>query len=218
MIRITTPLLLLLTTIPSLIAIPASPNETELSPITPTNDETAAPPTFPTTISSDQLELTSGESLNRFVFEGDVTIRGTELFASCNQMIVTTTRNPPSEGKTSSNDDPSATSGFGEFGAITSIVAIGNVRIQQGDREATAGRATILPIEGKVILEDSPVIRDPRGVLTGYRMILIEGERSVRIESGPDGDRTRAILPDIRDLQLDRPQVEQTPDSATTQP
>lgn len=170
--------------------------------------------TDPTTISSDTLELVSENATNRFVFQGNVTIRGTDLFASCNEMVVTTTRRPPPSPSDPASDEDLVDDekGFGEFGAITSIVAIGNVRIRQGEREATAGKATILPIEGKVVLEDTPVIRDPRGVLTGYRMILIEGERRVRIESGPDGDRTRAILPDIRDLGMDRPSIDSPDD------
>lgn len=178
--------------------------------VTPTRELSGdEPDTYPTTISSDQLELVSEGDTNRFIFEGNVTIRGTDLYASCNQMLVTTQRHPPS-GR-NGTADPENDTGFGEFGAISSIVALGDVFIQQGEREATAGKATILPPEGKVILEESPVIRDPRGVLTGYRMILIEGERRVRIESGPGGARTRAILPDIRDLGMDRPRIDPSP-------
>ncbi|MGF1531699.1 MAG: LptA/OstA family protein [Puniceicoccaceae bacterium] len=148
---------------------------------------------FPTTVDSDTLELVSTASQNRFIFEGNVTIRATDLYATCARLEVITSR-LAKEGES-----------IGEFGKIETILATGDVRVQQADREATAGRMIILPAEGKIFLEESPVLRDQRGVLTGYRMTITEGERTVRIESGDSDNRPRAILPDIRGLGLNQP-------------
>lgn len=151
-----------------------------------------APPeeTARTVITSDRLEFISGEEENRFVFSGNVRINATNLFASCDTMEVFTTRDGGDE------ENPAG------IGDISRIEAKGEVVMRQEGREVQAGRATILLREGRLILEDNPVVKDGRGVLTGYRMILHAGEKRVEVQPGPDGQPTRAILPDIRNLGL----------------
>lgn len=151
------------------------------------NEEPPPDPETQTVITSDELELVQTEEGNQFIFEGNVRIRSSNLFASCERMEVITGGEKVEQG-------------FGNFGHIRRISAIGNVVIQQADREAKAGRATILPMEGKVILEENPVVRDSRGMVTGYRMILYQGDRRVTIEQGPEGQQPKVVLPSLENL------------------
>ena len=76
------------------------------------------------------------------------------------------------------------------------LLATGNVRIVQGDREATCGRAEVLPQEEKVVLTEDPVLIDRSSdiVSRGSKITLLRGERRAIIEN--------PVLtgPSIRDL------------------
>jgi len=139
-----------------------------------------------TIILSDELTLLQKEGGNEFIFLGNVSIRSGLLEIRCDTMTVYT-RVEPSEQE----------GDFSGFGNIYLIEAVDNVSIRQDTRMATAGLARIYPDEGKIILENNPVVTDERGSLTGYRMILLEEEKRVIIESGPDGSQPRVVLPRI---------------------
>jgi len=145
-------------------------------PAKPAAGETSAK----TVISSDRLEVSHTEAGNRFLFIGDVTIRGEDFTAECERMEVRTD-----------------SGGTDDFGAISVIEATGNVRISQGERIATAGKALIYPTEDKVVLEEGPVVRDGRGTVTGYRMILRGADRRISVEPGPDGTQPQVELPSM---------------------
>ena len=125
---------------------------------------------------------------NRFTFIGNVSIKGDSLDVTCDNMTVVSKKNVTDTGS------------VGKIGKIEYILAIGNVKIIQGSRVAMAGRAQILPLESKVILENSPTVIDGGSVVTGYRMILLKGEKKAIVEGGPDGERPSVSLPDIPDL------------------
>ncbi len=155
-------------------------------------------PTPPrTVIESDYLELITAAEQNRFLFEGNVRVGGTNLTAVCDRMEVLANRSPDSDSEAT----------FGEIGAIETIIAIGNVVIEQAGRKAEAGRAEIYPREGKVILTENPKVTDEKGmVATGPRMLLFQGERRVVIEgtdSGSPEDRPTVSLPSLPDLGFD---------------
>ncbi len=140
-----------------------------------------------TIINSDQITLESSDFLSQFTFTGNVEIHGNNLYVSCEKMYVISRR----------SGDKEAT--VGEIGNINSVIALGNVRIEQGDRVAMAGRAEILPREDKVILEDSPTVIDGGSTVRGHRMILLKGERKAIVE-GAEGERPTVTLPMIEDL------------------
>lgn len=149
-----------------------------------------------TVITSDHLEMISGETENHFFFTGNVVVIGTNLKATGDKMTVIASRvgQKQSEGA------------VGEIGAITSILLQGNVVIEQAGRQATAGQAEIFPGEGRVILTDNPVVVDSEGRVTGYRMELLQGERKARVYGAPDsGERPRVTLPAIQDLGYQNP-------------
>jgi len=149
----------------------------------------SAEPSGKTVIRSDQLEVLGLEEGNRFVFSGSVTIEGADFTATCDRMEVRTTTG------SGNNDDPTG------FGSIKVIEATGSVRIVQGSREATAGRAIIRPAQNEIVLESNPVVRDANGTVTGYRMILFGESRRIVVEPGPDGNRPTVDLPSVDSLE-----------------
>ena len=79
------------------------------------------------------------------------------------------------------------------------------MRIVQGDRIATCGRAEVFPGEDKVVLSENPSIRstDDQYAASGPRMVLYRGQRRAVIE-GESGVGTRIVLPALRDLGYDK--------------
>jgi len=137
-----------------------------------------------TVILSDRLEVINTDEGNRFIFAGSVLIQGEDFAARCETMEVRTD-----------------SGGSDDFGAISVILASGNVVIEQGERIATAGRAAIYPQEDKVVLEDNPRVEDSRGSVSGYRMILQGEDRKITVESGPEGQRPTVELPSLESIQ-----------------
>ena len=91
------------------------------------------------------------------------------------------------------------------------LLATGNVHIVQGDREATCGRAEVLPREDKVILTEDPVVIDhaASSVTHGTKITMLRGERRVLVEN------PRATMPSIKDLGVGKPA---TPADGTAKP
>lgn len=143
-----------------------------------------------TVIDSNHLAVVRGEEGNRFVFSGKVHIRSEGFEARCDRMEVHTAQ--AVEGVR--GPDPAG------FGSIRLIEATGSVEIEQGTRRATAERALIFPREEKVILEGDPVLRDGRGVVRGYRMILYGEDGRIAVEPGPAGEQPRVELPSVEEL------------------
>lgn len=143
-----------------------------------------------TVITSDRLEMISGKNENSFFFYGNVAVKGNNLDASCDEMEVISAR---------AGTDTEGT--IGEIGAISMIILKKNVVIEQAGRVARAGHAEIYPDQGKVILTDNPVVTDSEGVVSGFRMELVQGERVARVYGKPDGsERARVTLPTMPDL------------------
>src|SRR5690625_7813683 len=83
------------------------------------------------------------------------------------------------DSEKSKNEDPIED----ELGRIQRIYAIGNVRVVQGDREATSGRAEVFPREGRVVLTENPVLRNEDGRVSGARITFLQGEGEAIVES-----------------------------------
>jgi len=93
------------------------------------------------------------------------------------------------------------------------LLATGNVRIVQGEREATCGRAEVLPREDKVVLTEDPIVMDhfASSVTRGSKITMLRGERRVLVEN------PRATLPSIKDLGVGREKTA-TPADGTAKP
>jgi lipopolysaccharide export system protein LptA len=155
----------------------------EVESPTPKESTDTITPHEKTVITSDQLDVINTEKGNQFIFSGSVKIAGSDFIALCDRMEV----------RTDSSEE-------NDFGAISVINAIGNVTIRQGDRIATAGKAVIYPEINEVILEDQPTVRDGRGTVSGYRMILHGADRKITVERGPDGEQPRVELPTLESI------------------
>jgi lipopolysaccharide export system protein LptA len=161
----------------------------------PTSVQKTKPQKGNTEITGDEFEMVSREKETYFLFTGNVEIRATNMVATCNRLEVYTSKTDPP--KTDDKQKPKEEKA--SIGKIEKIVAIGNVRLVQKERVATAGKAEILPQTGKVVLMDSPKVTSKDGVLVGYRITLLQGEQKALIEKGP-GQRPTLILPRIPDL------------------
>lgn len=144
----------------------------------------------PTELRSQKLEMTSTDDETTAVATTDVILTGTNLRITCDQLTIIATR----------LGDKDATIGTVE--KFKYILATGNVRIVQGDREATAQRAEVFPREDKVVLSGGPVIIDHSNgiVATGEPLILLRGQRAVlgtnvKITAPPIGDLSATAAP-----------------------
>ncbi len=141
-----------------------------------------------TVIVSDHMEMRSTVEKNYFYFDQNVRVEATNLVVESDRMEVIALRE-------SEADDPDAT--VGEIGAIEIIVATGNVEIFQAGRAAYAGRAEVLPREGKVVLSESPRVVDGETEVAGWQIVLNKGDRQVTVIPNPDeqlADRGRPTI------------------------
>ena len=154
----------------------------------------AASPTE-TVITSQKVEMTSTKTETNAVFDGSVKLVGNNITVTCDHLNVVAT-------------------GLGDKTAIltkldsfNSLLATGHVRIVQGDREVTCGRAEIFPHEDKLVLTEEPVVFDHSGpyIITGDRLILLRGQRQIF------GDNVKFSGPALKDLGFDKNQPMKAP-------
>jgi lipopolysaccharide export system protein LptA len=165
-----------------------------------------AAPLPPTTIESGALELFSTEKETTFTYSRGVRITATNLVLTCDHLVVIARR----------SGDPAALVGRQE--KLKSLVASGNVRLVQDDREATADRAEVFPDDDRVILTGNPVVRSVKDgwEQRGPRMELLRGERRAVIR-GEGAERPRTVLPALKDLGYDKvPERRPAPANAPT--
>lgn len=164
---------------------------TQSAPVPPSAEpETAA--TGELTATGDRMELTSEDNQRRFMLIGNVVVTDRDLEVSCDEAEVIIDRPTVSDEEPSEPEDARDNPG-----RISHITAKGNVVIRQKGTRAFAGRAEIFPKEKKLVLEDHPRIEDEKGTVTGFRIVFLQGERRIRIESDPAGKRSRVTLKDI---------------------
>lgn len=146
-------------------------------------------PPVPTVIESGSADAISSATETTFTFRNKVTVTATNLKLTCDELVVVAKR----------SGDPQATLGKQEN--FKSLIATGNVRILQGDRESLCARAEVYPGEDRVELTGNPVVRSPKEgwEQTGHKMILYRGQRRAVVE-GTATERTRLVLPALKDL------------------
>lgn len=152
-----------------------------------------------TELTADHLEMTSSAREARVVCAGNVVLTGTNLRLVCDRLEIIADR----------DYDPAAT--LGELKGFKYLLATGNVHLIQGEREATCGRAEVLPLEEKVVLSENPVVLDRAAdaVIRGEVITFLRGEQSLQVKqprmSGP-------ALPDLgADAQDEEPAPTPTP-------
>lgn len=140
-----------------------------------------------TVIESESFDWRSTDTETTSVFTGRVVVTATNMKLTCDRLEIVALR----------SGDPKAT--IGKIEAFKSLVATGNVRIIQGDREAACGRAEVLPGDDKILLTGQPVVVDHsvNWTWTGDELEMLRGERQIR------GRNTRFTGPPIKDLGVD---------------
>ena len=126
-----------------------------------------------TVLTADDLDMRSTPTETTAICTGNVVLEGTNMKITCDRLEIVASR----------LGDRDAT--IGEFKGFKSLIATGNVHLVQGDREATCGRAEVLPLEEKVILSTDPVVRDSSSgfIAAGRRITLFRGERRLKVEA-----------------------------------
>lgn len=158
-----------------------------------------------TVIESESFDWRSTDTETTSVFTGRVVVTGTNLRLTCDRLEIVALR----------SGEPGAT--IGKIEGFKSLVATGNVRIIQGDREAACGRAEVLPGDDKILLTGSPVVVDHsvNWTWTGDELEMLRGERQIR------GRNARFTGPPIKDLGVDltkKPDAAPAPAEAPKQP
>lgn len=126
-----------------------------------------------TVLSADDLDMRSTATETTAVCTGNVVLEGTNLKITCDRLEIIASR----------LGDRDAT--IGEFKGFKYLLATGNVRLVQGDREATCGRTEVLPQQDRVILSEDPVLidRSSDAIVKGSKITLFRGERRVKVEN-----------------------------------
>jgi hypothetical protein len=151
-----------------------------------------------TVLTSDHYESKTVDNETRALFVGSVTLTGTNLRILCDRLEII------AEGV------GDKTSAAPELDRFKYLLATGHVRIVQGDREATCGRAEVLPRDDKVVLTEAPVVIDhgSDAVYAGEKITLLRGERRVIVE------KVNLTGPSIKDLGFDKNQPPEPPPPA----
>jgi lipopolysaccharide export system protein LptA len=139
-----------------------------------------------TVVQSNSLRMIESEEQTLFRFTDAVSVRGTNLDATCGRLEVTAV--------------PVQTPGPNEAQMeVERIEAFDDVVFKQAERVATGDKATILPIEGKVVLEGDAEVTDEVGKVSGHRMTLLQGQRRAIVEGDRStGQRATMTLPEIK--------------------
>ena len=156
-----------------------------------------------TVLTADHSEFVTDKAETHFTFYGTpqkrVTLTGTNLEIVCDYLEIIAV-------SAGAKSNPGST--VPTLDKFKYLLATGNVRIVQGDREATCGRAEVFPRDDKIELTDKPVIIDHSadvttgGVVdhttdkksTGSKITMLRGEQRVLIEN------TRFEGPELKDL------------------
>ena len=144
-------------------------------------------------------EMVSTDTETTITFRDNVRVTGTNMKLSCDYLEVVVVR----------TGDKTAT--LGKLDKFRSMLATGNVRMIQGEREAACGRAEVRPEEEKVILSGNPVVvdHDQNTRIAGEKITMLRGQRKVEVE------KPILTAPPIKDLGVDKPSA---PAEAPKQP
>lgn len=133
-------------------------------------------------------EMVSTDTETTITFRDNVRVTGTNMKLSCDYLEVVVVR----------TGDKTAT--LGKLDKFRSMLATGNVRMIQGDREAACGRAEVKPEEEKVVLSGNPVVvdHDQNTRIAGEKITMLRGRRKVEVE------KPILTAPPIKDLGVDK--------------
>jgi lipopolysaccharide export system protein LptA len=133
-------------------------------------------------------EMVSTDTETTITFRDNVRVTGTNMKLTCDYLEVVVVR----------TGDKTAT--LGKLDKFRSMLATGNVRMIQGEREAACGRAEVRPEEEKVVLSGNPVVvdHDQNTRIAGEKITMLRGQRKVEVE------KPILTAPPIKDLGVDK--------------
>ena len=149
----------------------------------------------PTQIASGYFESVRNDKEMNTLFTGDVVVTATNMSLHCDRLEVISFVGGTKDELIAKENQ------------FKSLIAIGHVRIVQGSREATCGRAEVLPGDDKIILSERPVVVDAETGWTynGKVLYLLRGERRVH------GEKVTFTGPAVKDLGFDKKKQPVTP-------
>src|SRR4029450_5184143 len=140
----------------------------------------------PITVISDNLEYDYKK--NVVVYRGKVEVtQGNVKLVS--DTLTITLENQKQDGqnpgaKTTPTTQPPPGQGPADTGRVQEIVALGNVRIDQGTRWAVGGRAVFDQTQRTLVMTENPVLHDGPSEVAGDRVVVfLDEDRSV-VEGG----------------------------------
>lgn len=162
----------------------------------------SAPPLFdagsfgnrkePVTVTADKLEY--DYKANVIVYRGDVVATQGDTKLRSDTLTVTLAA--------AKSDGPPDAPGEGSQ-RLQEIVAVGNVRIDNGTRWATGGRAVFEQGNRTFVLTETPVLHDGSNEVTGDRVIVYLDENRSEVVGGKK--RVKAVLYPSKDGGLGAP-------------
>ena len=117
------------------------------------------------------------------VYRGDVLTTQGDLKMRSDTLTVTFEHQgneAPTQGKTKIPDPPPSD----QKQRLKQIVAVGNVRIDNGTRWATGGRAVFDQSQRTLVLTETPVIHDGSNEVAGDRVVVYLDENRSVVEGG----------------------------------
>jgi lipopolysaccharide export system protein LptA len=145
----------------------------------------------PITVTSDSLEY--DYKSNVAVYRGDVLATQGDMKLRSDMLTVTFERVGDNNGTDGKGRVPDPKGGQ----RVRQIVAVGKVRIDNGERWATGGRASFDQAERTFVLTETPVLHDGSNEVAGDRVIVyLDQDRGV-VEGGRK--RVKAVLYPAKD-------------------
>jgi lipopolysaccharide export system protein LptA len=145
----------------------------------------------PITIISDTLEY--DYKANVVVYRGDVIATQGETKVRSDTLTATLAQDK-SQDKGQGGKDPKTPDAAGKDSSqrLQEVIAVGNVRIDNGTRWATGGRAVFEQDKRTLVLTENPILHDGQNEVAGERVILFLDENRSVVESGRK--RVKAVL------------------------
>ncbi len=129
----------------------------------------------PTVVTAVRGKIIGGNTETVITYDQAVTVTATNLHLTCDHLEIVLTRLGDKSETVSAEDK------------FKSLVATGNVHITQGDREASCGRAEVLPGADKIVLTEKPVVVHNDGKNTivdaGSRITFFRGDNRIEVEA-----------------------------------
>ena len=123
-----------------------------------TNPEAVAAPPGSTVITSDELHTDQQTHIS--VFTGNVVVVGTNFRMTCQEMTVNFTKD----------------------NKVDTIIATGDVVINQPNRVTNCGRAEYFHDDDKFVLTDSPTILDGKNKISGPKITIYRTSQKMEVE------------------------------------